>query len=299
MGVCGFYTNSNIPGHIFLRPSIWVGKSCVRIFKPLPLNNTIGEICYRIILPLLITLAFIPSVMLIPIGITVKGIAICIKDCSYSSSSELSYSYENSSSEEEQEEPKESPINTRTSIKRESQDLEKKSKKDVQSKDELFVSFEMDEDLDEEPVFACPITQESLCDNDPVLLLEDGFTYSRAAIKKWLAIHPNNSPQIREIPSATLCQNRAFLAYTLPPSCPLTGKPYKEAYFCKEDGHTYEREVILKWWQVRIDKKEKAISPGNNVDELKSLTLYPNKILFGKDIPLPKTQDPIIRTKFS
>jgi len=74
---CAFYTNPNITGDCFLRPSRWGWNSCVREFSPLPNDGKCLEILIRLVLPLLIALAFIPSVMLVPLGLIIKGLANC------------------------------------------------------------------------------------------------------------------------------------------------------------------------------------------------------------------------------
>lgn len=72
---CNFYTNPNLTGHLFLRPSIWVGHMAQREVSSLPTKGKFKEILLRIILPILIALVCIPCVILIPIGVIIKLIA--------------------------------------------------------------------------------------------------------------------------------------------------------------------------------------------------------------------------------
>lgn len=138
----------------------------------------------------------------------------------------------------------------------------------------------------EEPV--CPITLMPF--TRPWILLEDGFTYEKSAIEQWLTSNPNRSPMIGEIPSATLLPNCTIKRKVS--ICPITQEPFQEPYYCVEDGQTYEKDAILKWFEVKVRENLEAEaflqivvrSPASGVD-LHSLTLYPNKILFNKGIP--------------
>jgi len=147
------------------------------------------------------------------------------------------------------------------------------------------------------PILTCPITLEPL--SDPCILLEDGFTYDGAAITQWLATTPNRSPMIGAISSGTVRCN-----YTVRKGesvCPITKEAFEEPYFCVEDGHTYEKSAILQWFESKLLEKlehETALpdsmiirSPASGIS-LSSLTLYPNKVLFKKGIPLK--QKPIV-----
>lgn len=140
----------------------------------------------------------------------------------------------------------------------------------------------------------CPITQMPF--ERPWILLEDGFTYEYEAIQRWLAEHPNNSPMLGPIPSATLLPNCAVKKGES--CCPITQERFREAYYCLEDGHTYEKEAIETWFetqmQMSLDMETSRIyirSPCSGT-ELNSLTLYPNKVLFGER--LPPNQQPIV-----
>lgn len=96
----------------------------------------------------------------------------------------------------------------------------------------------------------CPLTLMPF--KRPWILLEDGFTYEKSVIEQWLASHPNTSPIIGEIPTATLLPNCALKKETSHRTiCPITKEPFHEPYYCVEDGHTYEKEAILKWFEVK------------------------------------------------
>ncbi len=151
----------------------------------------------------------------------------------------------------------------------------------------ILVPFEkLDLQNKEEPV--CPITLMPF--NRPWILLEDGFTYEKDSIKKWLENHPNKSPMIGEISSATILPNCTIKKNNS--ICPITQEHFVEPYYCAEDGFTYEKDAIIKWFEIKIKESlEQEIfssisvrSPASGV-ELNSLTLYPNKILFNKGIP--------------
>lgn len=137
--------------------------------------------------------------------------------------------------------------------------------------------------------YTCPITLEPF--EKPYILLEDGFTYEEVDITEWLDDNPNMSPLIRQIPSATLYPNKAALQKH--PICPLTKQPFKEAYYCIEDGHTYEKDAIIKWFKKTTKGQLPPLcftSPSGKYG-LNGLTLYPNKILFKAN--LPADQEPI------
>ncbi len=145
----------------------------------------------------------------------------------------------------------------------------------------------------EEPT--CPITLMPFI--RPWILLEDGFTYEKHVIENWLMSHPNNSPLIGDIPSATLLPNCTIKNEEV--LCPITKEPFQEPYYCVEDGYTYEKEAILKWVELRIKENLEQgpsssltfKSPASGV-ELNRVTLYPNKILFKKK--MPKECNPIV-----
>lgn len=134
----------------------------------------------------------------------------------------------------------------------------------------------------------CPITLEPFI--RPWILLEDGFTYEKSAIEEWLASHPNKSPMIGEIPSATLLPNCTIKNNRS--KCSITKEPFREPYYCVQDGHTYEKDAIVKWIQTKIEEYlEQEIelpmiivrSPISGVP-LNKWTLVPNKILFKDNI---------------
>jgi hypothetical protein len=140
-------------------------------------------------------------------------------------------------------------------------------------------------------MYECPITYEKF--KDPVILLEDGFTYEREAIEDWLDEHPLSSPMAITMTTATILPNHAVLGDKV--VCPITQQPFKRAYYCVEDGQTYEHDAILQY--LKDDIRTQAAAPyffkspvtGCNYP---SLTLHPNKILFSKEENLPATQDP-------
>lgn len=141
---------------------------------------------------------------------------------------------------------------------------------------------------------SCPLSLEPFI--RPWILLEDGFTYEKSYIEEWLKKKPNTSPMIGDIPSATLLPNCALTKANL--VCSITQEPFKEPYYCQEDGHTYEKEAILKWVETSIEKCVKQgdhtiyfRSPASGV-RLNSLTLYPNKLLFKSKIP--HDQKPVV-----
>ena len=108
----------------------------------------------------------------------------------------------------------------------------------------------------EEPT--CPLTLQPFM--RPWILLEDGFTYEKSAIEKWLELHPNNSPLIGEIRSATLLPNRTMNKFNS--ICPITQEPFQEPYYCVEDGQTYEKDAILKWFEVkRVENLQQETFP--------------------------------------
>ena len=142
---------------------------------------------------------------------------------------------------------------------------------------------------------ACPITLMPF--ERPWILLEDGFTYEKSAIETWLKTHPNRSPMIGEISSSTIQPNVTALQSN--PTCPITREPFNEPYYCVEDSQTYEKDAIIKWFEIKVRENldQGGILPfavTSPVNGLKfgSLTLYPNKIFFKRD--LPKDQKPIV-----
>jgi len=145
--------------------------------------------------------------------------------------------------------------------------------------------------------FTCPITTEPF--DRPWILLEDGFTYEKPMIEYHLQQYPNQSPMIGEIPSATLLPNCAVKKWG-GDVCPITKEPFIEPYYCVEDGHTYEKDAIIKWFKTNIREQLEGEnfdpigvrSPASGVS-LHSLTLYPNKILFTTG-RIPSNQNPEI-----
>jgi len=129
----------------------------------------------------------------------------------------------------------------------------------------------------------CPISLAPF--HHPRILLEDGFTYEKIHIEEHLNLRPNNSPFLGNLGKVTLRPNYALTRALI---CPITQKPFQEAYYCVEDGYTYEREAIVKY----VEEKKKGLSEKNRTIQspasgvlLKSVTLYPNKILFKVEIP--------------
>lgn len=73
-----FYFNETLPGHFFLAPSIFLGRSVKRIISPphpLKGKELVFEIVKRIFLSLLCILIALPCALLIPFGLLVKGIS--------------------------------------------------------------------------------------------------------------------------------------------------------------------------------------------------------------------------------
>ncbi len=140
--------------------------------------------------------------------------------------------------------------------------------------------------------FICPITQVSII--RPWILLEDGFTYEKHAITRWLSENPLKSPFLGNLTSATLLPNYALTRTLI---CPITLEPFKEPYYCVEDGYTYEKAAIIEYVEKETKGKDGSSSitiksPGSG-KELQKLSLYPNKALFDER-SIPHNQEPII-----
>lgn len=150
--------------------------------------------------------------------------------------------------------------------------------------------------LEDSEELTCPITCEPF--QDPYILLEDGFTYEKAELEKWVREHPSRSPMIGYIYSATIMPN--YMLQKKPFICPITQTPFQEPYYCVEDGQTYERSAILKWCDTKIQEiiddglfmqGHTTICSPTSGRGFTTITLYPNKVLFPMGIPI--TQIPL------
>lgn len=73
-----FYMDASLTGHLFLRPSIYVGRSYQRIFSSNPYQGLarIAEVFTRVLLFALLPLLALLSLPLIPLGMIFKGISV-------------------------------------------------------------------------------------------------------------------------------------------------------------------------------------------------------------------------------
>lgn len=142
---------------------------------------------------------------------------------------------------------------------------EEEIKKEEEKKKEEIKQWESDQ-------FACPIAFEDLrCKNmDPVILEGDCNTYNRESIQGWLSKHLKSPVNNKELDERTSRVYSNYIVRMKNPVCPITKNKFKEPYFCKENGQTYEREAIENWF--------------NNQSDIKELNLIPNRVMFPKDV---------------
>ncbi len=79
-----FYLDDSITGHVLLRPSIFVGRTAKRVVSQIPFQGTAyaWELTKRVFLSFLCFLIVVPSALLIPVGLAVKGLAyLCCSSC--------------------------------------------------------------------------------------------------------------------------------------------------------------------------------------------------------------------------
>ena len=134
----------------------------------------------------------------------------------------------------------------------------------------------------------CPIFQEPF--DDAYILLEDGFTYEKDAIRESLRRQPNNSPYMNvQLLSATALPNNHGVKKQ---RCPITGKPFHEPYYCMETHCTYEKEAIIDLFKKNPRASSISVPTETSSKSFNRITLYPNKCLFttGK---IPKNQIPL------
>lgn len=75
-----FYLDESISGHIFLKPSIFVGKSYERIFSDVLVNgcDAVIEVITRIVLFFILPVIALLSALFIPIGLLCKGVSCLV-----------------------------------------------------------------------------------------------------------------------------------------------------------------------------------------------------------------------------
>lgn len=177
---------------------------------------------------------------------------------------------------------------------------------DLESQRKALEALEKKRELDLVPVkdstnkYECPLTLERLHKlSQPCFFAEDGNTYERKDLEDALSRQPGVSPKsnlmVTNKPTLVDYRSRNFATCPLT-RCPETGnpQPFKEAYFCIQDGYTYERETLKEYvekWNLNNPHSLTIPSPGNPSLQLKAITVYPNIALF--KAALPKELRPI------
>ncbi len=149
---------------------------------------------------------------------------------------------------------------------------------------------------DDETPFDCTICYEDLRleGKTPVILEGDGRTYEKDSIENWLN---TDHTVVTKVGSDDGNSDEKFVGKTTPlnlvldtpekqrlhsnrivqmkdPICPITKEAFKEPYFCVENGQTYEKEAVERFFRQNFTVHSK-------------LTLIPNRILFPENSDIP------------
>lgn len=133
----------------------------------------------------------------------------------------------------------------------------------------------------------CPISLEPLHKlQQPCFFAEDGYTYEAEDLINALGTQPGKSPikgkWITDSPTLVNYRSRNFAI------CPITKESFKEAYFCIENGFTYEKSALeeyVKEYKKQNSRSSTIPSPGKPSINLSSITIYPNIALSNGNIP--------------
>jgi hypothetical protein len=122
--------------------------------------------------------------------------------------------------------------------------------------------------------YKCPITLESF--KEPIFLVNDGFTYEKEHLYKWLSLN-NTSPMGFSITdSITIIPNKNF-RHDEPYICPITKEEMKDPILLPS-GYTYEHKALLKAIKNTICKGKPLFLNGYKFSEIKNV--YSNKIFW-------------------
>ncbi len=148
-------------------------------------------------------------------------------------------------------------------------------------------TWEIKDDLKyNENDYKCAISQDLLKDlAEPCFFAEDGHTYELESIKQQMLYNPGRSPNRQD--TTPLTQTPTLVRYASKDfvNCPITKKPFVQAYFCIEDGFTYELEALKEYIREKRNDSDFIPSPGNPAVNLKKITVYPNIALTEGKVP--------------
>lgn len=144
--------------------------------------------------------------------------------------------------------------------------------------------------FDEADKYSCAISTDLLKDlEQPCFLAEEGHTYELESIKQQMLINPGHCPQrqgeLIQTPTLVKYASRNFV------TCPLSKQPFREAYFCIEDGYTYERQALvehIKKYKAANPEANTIPSPADPSRQLNSITIWGNRALAKVDLPPQK-----------